>query len=42
MVHKPKALDVIQEAIELIVSGEIIDYHYDEIDEVIIGKERIK
>jgi hypothetical protein len=44
-IHRPREwfiapLNVIEDAIEFIISGEIIDYRYDEINEVIIGKER--
>lgn len=44
-VHRPREwfitpLEVIEEAVALIISGKIIDYRYDEINDVIIGKER--
>jgi hypothetical protein len=43
--HRPREwfiapLNIIEEAIELIISGEIVNYRYDEINEMIIGKER--
>ena len=43
--HRPREwfiapLNIIEEAIELIISGEIVNYRYDERNEVIIGKER--
>ncbi len=34
-------LEVIEEAVELIINGRIVDYRYDEVNEVIISKERV-
>jgi len=44
-IHRPREwfiapLEVIEESIELIISGRIVDYRYDAVNEVIIGKER--
>jgi len=45
-IHKPREwfiapLEVIEEAIELIINGEIINYKYDEIDELIVDKGKV-
>ena len=44
-IHRPREwfiapIEVIEEVVELIISGRIVDYRYDEVNEVIIGKER--
>jgi len=44
-VHRPREwfiapLEVIEEAVELIISGRIVDYRYDEMNEIIVAKEK--
>lgn len=43
--HRPREwfiapLEVIEEAVELIISGEIVNYHYDEISELIVSGDK--